>query len=613
MNIVLIGAGPRNLVLAERLVAFANASTQAHTITLLDPFPVGGVVWNPDQNPKFIANTISQQLTLFTDNSIPKQQPGLTGPNLYEWAHHQAATYLDTHTFKNEVAFRDEIAVLNPNHFSSRAIFGLYASWYFDQLQQNTDANTQLVFKQSKATQVRAITDGHYEINLADGQQLTADDVIYTPGYTATKPTDEEHSFQVAADKNANWQYIAPMQPSAAPLDTIRPADDVLIRGLGLSFFDYMADFTLGRGGKFERLPDNQLVYHPSGREPHIIAGSRTGTIPHAKAYNQKPHAENYDAIFFTRTNIERHMVNGHISYADFYQLFQNEMTYKYYFNLMSDMAANWPFNRADFLSALRGSDDLSATANAYGIPANLQINWSRILNPLAEIPTDYQAFMQQYLENDIIDARKGNDLAPLAGAFELLKDLRGQLRQYLEADALTVDEYEIFLKEFNPINRLLNVGPPLLRMEQLHTLLAAGIITVAAPKFKVTITTDGYQATDEQGHTWTATQLIEARLPATTVKHTADPLLSELAAKGIVSSVALKRSDDSIFEIDAVHTNRKTQQVIDANGRQQQHLYVWGLPTEKWHWFTTFAPRPNVGDRNLRDAEIIAETIFNA
>ena len=61
---------------------------------------------------------------------------------------------------------------------------------------------------------------------------------------------------------------------------------------------------------------------------------------------------------------------------------------------------------------------------------------------------------MQQYLENDIIDARKGNDLAPLAGAFELLKDLRGQLRQYLEGqNALTVDEYEIFLKEFNPID----------------------------------------------------------------------------------------------------------------------------------------------------------------
>ena len=51
------------------------------------------------------------------------------------------------------------------------------------------------------------------------------------------------------------------------------------------------------------------------------------------------------------------HMVNGHISYADFYQLFQNEMTYKYYFNLMSDMAPDWPFHRADFLSALRGSD----------------------------------------------------------------------------------------------------------------------------------------------------------------------------------------------------------------------------------------------------------------
>ena len=115
----------------------------------------------------------------------------------------------------------------------------------------------------------------------------------------------------------------------------------------------------------------------------------------------------------------------------------------------------------------------------------------------------------------------------------------------------MTVDEYEIFLKGSNPINRLLNVGPPLLRMEQLHTLLAAGIITVAAPTFKVTITTEwAIQATDEQGHTWTATQLVEARLPATTVKHTADPLLSELAAEGIVSSVVLKSgpNDSNLF-----------------------------------------------------------------
>ncbi|RRG18466.1 oxidoreductase [Weissella viridescens] len=612
MNIVLIGAGPRNLVLAERLVAFANASSQAHTITLLDPFPVGGVVWNPDQNPKFIANTISQHLTLFTDDSVPKQQPGLTGPNLYEWVHHQASAYLDVHPFKNEVAFRDEIATLNPNHFASRAIFGLYAAWFFEQLQQHVDANTELIFNQTKVTHVQAQADGQYRLTLADGQQLTADNVIYTPGYTDTQLTDEEQTFQTAA-QNANWQYFAPMQPSAAPLNNLRPAEPVLVRGLGLSFFDYMADLTLGRGGMFERQSDNQLVYHPAGREPHIIAGSRTGTIPHAKAYNQKPHAEDYDAIFFTRANIEKHMVHGHIRYADFYQLLQNEMTYKYYFNLMSDMAANWSFNRADFLSALRQSDDLSATANAFGIPANQQINWSQLLNPLAEIPTDYRAFMQQYLENDIIDARKGNDLAPFAGAFELLKDLRGQLRQYLEADVLSVDEYETFLKKFNPINRLLNVGPPLLRIEQLHALIRAGIVTVAAPHFKVTITDAGFQGSDEQGQTWTATQLVEARLPATTLTHTADPILSELTQAGLVTPVQLKRADGSIFEIDAVHTNRKTQQAIAKNGQEQQHLFVWGLPTEKWHWFTTFAPRPNVDDKNLNDAEVIAETIFNA
>ena len=202
-------------------MAFANASTQAHTITLLDPFPVGGVVWNPDQNPKFIANTISQQLTLFTDNSIPKQQPGLTGPNLYEWVHHQAATYLDTHTFKNEAAFRDEIPDLeSKSFFLARHLLAYMHRGILISYNKTRTQIRRCVFKQSKATPVRAITDGRYEINSC-GRATThcCGRVLSThQGIPPRNQLMKNIQFQVAADKNADWQYIAPMQPSAAPI-----------------------------------------------------------------------------------------------------------------------------------------------------------------------------------------------------------------------------------------------------------------------------------------------------------------------------------------------------------------------------------------------------------
>ena len=81
MNIVLVGAGPRNLSLVERLMAHAKSTTEPVDITLYDPFPIGGRVWNPDQDPTFLMNTVTQQLTLFTDPSVPNHaSTALYGP-----------------------------------------------------------------------------------------------------------------------------------------------------------------------------------------------------------------------------------------------------------------------------------------------------------------------------------------------------------------------------------------------------------------------------------------------------------------------------------------------------------------------------------------------------
>lgn len=70
-------------------------------------------------------------------------------------------------------------------------------------------------------------------------------------------------------------------------LSAVKPGERVLLRGLGLNFFDYQALFTHGRGGVFTRV-DGRLVYRPSGREPRLYAGSRRGVPYQARGENEK-------------------------------------------------------------------------------------------------------------------------------------------------------------------------------------------------------------------------------------------------------------------------------------------------------------------------------------
>ena len=85
----------------------------------------------------------------------------------------------------------------------------------------------------------------------------------------------------------------------------------VIIRGLGLSFFDLMSRLTEGRGGQFQKAPDGLLVYHPSGREPHIFAGSRRGFPYRAKGRNQKGPGDRL--VGWLAHNIENKLYDGRI------------------------------------------------------------------------------------------------------------------------------------------------------------------------------------------------------------------------------------------------------------------------------------------------------------
>src|SRR5699024_2433131 len=111
---------------------------------------------------------------------------------------------------------------------------------------------------------------------------------------------------------------IRPGHPTEQDFDRVEPGQRLLVRGMGMSFFDAFSLLTAGRGGRFVPAGTGQasgratgsatgnangnwratgsastsghasgaLRYIPSGREPHLIVGSRRG-VP----YRSKPPA----------------------------------------------------------------------------------------------------------------------------------------------------------------------------------------------------------------------------------------------------------------------------------------------------------------------------------
>jgi len=129
MQVAIIGAGPRGLAVAERLINLAEDDTKLD-IQIFDPYAIGGRVWDPFilQNQQFLMNTVIDQITLFNDDSIENGGKPLPGPNLRQWLAGQAATFLAAHP-EFDSFYQQEVARLKqPGDFASRGMMGVYAA-----------------------------------------------------------------------------------------------------------------------------------------------------------------------------------------------------------------------------------------------------------------------------------------------------------------------------------------------------------------------------------------------------------------------------------------------------------------------------------------------------
>jgi hypothetical protein len=123
----------------------------------------------------------------------------------------------------------------------------------FNYVIENAPTNVKISLYNTKAVSLDENNEGKQVLLLENEvNPLIIDKVILALGHVDIKESKEENDLIHFANKN-NLIYIPTNNPADVDLNSINKNEPVLLRGLGLNFFDYMALFTVGRGGAFTR------------------------------------------------------------------------------------------------------------------------------------------------------------------------------------------------------------------------------------------------------------------------------------------------------------------------------------------------------------------------
>lgn len=630
VELCIVGAGPRGLSVLERLLANERHDPQHESVTVhvVDPSaPGAGAVWRTEQSRHLLMNTVASQITVFTDATSRIDGPIVEGATLYEWAQ-SLALLADPADFAADTLA--EAARLGPDTYPTRAFYGEYLRDCFRRLLEQAPAHVTVTVHRSRAvamSDVHGVPGGPQGVRLEDGTRLNElDGVVLALGHVPARLSAREER-TAALSRIHHLTYVTPGNPADVDLSGIRPGENVLLRGLGLNFFDHMALFTAGRGGSFVR-EDGRLVYRASGQEPQLYAFSRRGIPYHARGENEKgahgryfPRLLTPEFIATLRTRAEDG--GAPVSFSeDLWPLISREVESVYYGALLASRG------RAEvrevftdrYLALAAGADPAELLAE-YGIVVGDHWSWERLSRPYGDREftdrADFTGWLLGYLAADVAASRAGNLSGPLKAALDVLRDLRNEIRLAVDHGGLDGDSHRDDLEGwYTPLNAFLSIGPPASRIEEMIALIRAGVLTVTGPGTQVRIDTTAAQYVAESpqvpGEAIRSTVLIEARLPEPDLRRTADPLLQHLLNTDQVAPYRISAAQGPAYETGGMAVTERPYRIIDGRGQAHPRRFAYGVPTESVHWVTAAGIRPGVDSVTLGDSDAIARAVLS-
>ncbi|WP_229992737.1 FAD/NAD(P)-binding protein [Arthrobacter sp. Bi26] len=506
-----IGAGPRGTSVLERLLANWASAGSAGTlhIDVIDPYPAGpGHVWQPGQSRLYLMNTQSFYPTVVPED--PELAPPLAGRTFDQWRELQQGHPHPALTDEE----RTEVSGLGEADFPSRALYGRYLRSTLEELLTVLPAGVSVDFHPATATSVRHAAaepvdpaapeapEGpsvRFDVVLDGGTVLTVDSVVLAMGHLDARLNAEQRELLSAAEE-LGLLYVPPAAPADVDWAVVPAGKPVLVRGMGLNFFDVMGQLTEGRGGRFVAGESNgELAYLPSGREPLIIAASRRGTPYRAKATLTGYYPDAVQLRYCTEHAIAKFADSGIRPSFDFdlWPLLHRDAIWAYYSTLARSQPDAILTGPGEFLRALDESlrphahstakwEHATESVIAVHVRATHRLNLLGLAAPLAGRSFDSRAELDAAVVDYLLDDARRSALGeddPVKMAIGALHHGRAVLKTAVADSGITDESWVAGLRGwFESFVEGLASGPPALRAAQLAALARAGVVRFVGP-----------------------------------------------------------------------------------------------------------------------------------
>ena len=694
----------------EQTAADDKSVSSAGTIAIHlidDVEPGAGRVWRTDQSSTLCMNTLADAVTLFAEPGSTVRGPVLEGPTLYEWFQllrdddlQPRPTDSDSSRARKKTElFREfpptmpadyeaEIRQSRPESHPSRALYGHYLRWVFDIAvdRLRTIPGVTVHIHKARAVDIRPIdagADGHDDtdgpvgkqeenaaqessqdtITLSDGTSIDADATVLALGWTDTTANTAESVLAASVDAHPNLTWIHPGHPADQDLDSVADGHDttdsaghdpqphrpdVIVRGLGMGFFDLMARLTIDRGGEFQHTSSSpfDLTYKPSGREPRLIVTSHHGypyqpkpvfgSLPPAapmprlkSAVQALPSDPPAGSIDFSTTLWPAILRDAQAAYYRVL-LHDSDEALHQVIGIIDDPATDpWSFHNDPRL------DGLVAPADRFDLPYYAD-PMARIAAELPEAPhpdtADAEsairaltAAVKDALKNDLAEARRGRESAVKAG-LQVIGAARKTVAIADEPGKFTPESRRGDYGEFVRIGANVGSGPPAFRTAELIALIDAGLVVFAGADPIVGVTTDHgdepqfvLTSPTTGAHPMYSPTLIDAWQHKPNVNRSTDPLTRALVSSGRMRPVALHTPHDESAPRGEGSTKRhstptrapevdmETCRVIHPDGTIDPRVHMLGIPLQEMRADTTISPMPGTDPLMLQETDAAA------
>jgi uncharacterized NAD(P)/FAD-binding protein YdhS len=570
-RLVVVGAGPTASSLLERIMANAAEllGERPLTIHVVDPFPAGqGRVWRPDLSHLLWMNSMAEDVTIFTDDTVHCDGPICPGPTLLEWTR---AVDDETLAQVTTPAVAAEIRTITPTTFPSRLVQSAYLAWFRRHVLASAPANIEVIEHLRRAVDVRDEPDGTQTVWL-DGadEPLVADAVVLALGHLDAGPRDGGVVIDFA--RGHDLVHLPAGHTADQDLSVLAPAEDVIALGFGQAFTDLVALVTEGRGGRFETAADGHVTYRPSGDEPILHVGSRRGVPYRSKLDYRLQGPKAPMPKFLDDVAVERLLASPHpLQFRrDILPLVAKEVGWTYYHELFNAhgerTTCEWDAF-AERYSAADGDDELDALVAAtvpdpvdrFSIPA--------LDRPLAGLRFDGRRALHDHVSAHVAAdvARRTNpaysaDLGAFIGLLWTFGTIgrigaSGKVAPRSRVTELGAWWFSFFMYYAS--------GPPPSRLRQLLALADIGLVRFIGAG--TTVETDPIERrfvarSTSHDDVVVARAYVDARIATASVSRTADAMVARLHRRGDLSEEVV--ADDEGW---SVNTGKV---VVDGDNR---------------------------------------------